>query len=53
MALFGKILVLMLPALKDVGKHASQIFVFGRDDAFLSFVLFKLLFSSACPPHVQ
>lgn len=42
MALYGKILVLMLPALGDVGKHASQIFVYGQDGVFLPFVLFKL-----------
>lgn len=53
MALVGKILVLMLPALGDAGKHASQIFVFGQDGVFRSFVLFKLLFSSVCPPHVR
>lgn len=35
MALFGKILVLMLTALEYVRKQPSQIFVFEQDGAFL------------------
>lgn len=40
MALFGKILVLMLLAPEDVGKHASQIFVLEQNGVFLSFSSF-------------
>lgn len=40
MALFGKILVLMLPAPEDVGKHTSQIFVLEQNGVFLSFSSF-------------